>query len=71
MADVLPSPLEKNMTDVLPLPLENFGLELCFLYGCISKKQGHMLMTKIEKIAIPPARPVRRVSQTGQTGPLH
>jgi hypothetical protein len=54
------------MADVLSSPLGNFGLELYFLTCKLSQKiGGHMLTTKIDKIAILSDRPV---SQTGQTG---
>jgi hypothetical protein len=56
---------------VLPSPLDNFGLELCFLTLKLSPKtRGHVLMTKIDRITTPSARPVRPVNQTDQIGPL-
>jgi hypothetical protein len=72
MTDVLPSPLEKNIADVLPSSLDNFGLELCSLsHKLYQKTWGHMLMTKIGRVAILPARSIRPVSQISQISPLY
>jgi hypothetical protein len=59
-----------NMVDVLPSPLGNFGLELCFfdIQAFPKKIGGHMLMTKMDRIVILPARPVSQIGQTGSLG---